>query len=62
MANAGPSGGFLQKMFGPKKRTTDIELPNTSGKTDPRLKKKGQSTFNKVREGYSIFKGAAKKK
>lgn len=39
MADVGPSDGFLSKIFG-KKKQGDVELPNESGKTDPRLKKK----------------------
>lgn len=60
--DTGPSLTFLQKQFGPsfmrKKRKKDIELPNQSGKTDPRLKSIGSS----IMEGFKIFKELGKKK
>lgn len=34
-----PSNTLLEKIFGKKKRTKDINLPNESGQIDPRLKK-----------------------
>jgi hypothetical protein len=50
-----PSEGFIAKMFGKKKKPEDTK------KTPPATTPKGKSTFDKVKEGYSIFKGAAKK-
>lgn len=62
--NIGPSEGFLSRAFGAKKkRTTDINLPNQSGKVDPRITKMRArgSKMDEVKKGYSIFKGLSAK-
>lgn len=46
---------FLDRLRG--KRTKDIELPNESGKTDPRLKKPDvMGSFGKAAEGLAALR------
>lgn len=53
-----PSPSMLERIFGPKKRKKDIELPNESGKIDKRLEKPDMlEVFRKMRKGYEKVKG-----
>lgn len=48
-----PSSTFVEKIFGKKKRNKDIELPNESGRIDPRTKKVDmRGSITKAVEGY----------
>lgn len=48
-----PSSTFLEKIFGKKKRTKDIHLPNESGIVDERTKKVDvRGALDKALKGY----------
>lgn len=55
MPDTGPSQGFLSKIFGKKKRTEDIELPNESGRRDKRLPKPKEKS-NGIIENFKTMK------
>lgn len=58
-----PSPSMLERVFGKKKRKEDIELPNESGKEDPRIKKPDYGeTAKKMREGLGILGQMRKKR
>lgn len=63
MAGIDPSPSVFERLFGKKKRKENIELPNESGKVDPRLKKHDMGeTFDKMREGLGILGNMRKKR
>jgi hypothetical protein len=48
MPDTGPSNGFLKRML--SKKRGDIELPNVSGRRDPRLPPKKPSLMEHMRK------------
>ena len=54
MPDTAPSKSFLKRFLGSKAK--DIELPAMKKKKDKRL----ETTADKVKEGYSIFKNLGK--
>lgn len=62
MAETSPSRGMLSRIFGSKPK--DIELPNESGRTDKRLKKKKNEMpkLSTIMEGYKRARELGKAK
>lgn len=55
-----PSESMLSRIYSSyfkKKRKTDINLPNESGRVDPRLKRPDvRGAIGKAKEGYGILR------